>query len=549
MMKFNKETRILVPVMLVIAVLFHCSGDRLAGGSGSDVGNGRIEGRLIANDGTPASDAIVTLVPVNYNPVTMPRSDVMAVIANEAGEYVFSSVRNDRYNILANQPSSGLRGLIRNVVLLDKDITLQPDTLRIPGAIRIYLADTIDPSFRYIFIQGTTISAFVNKQSSVQLDSVPSGTMYSVLSGVTNNPAALRSVADSVAVGSGDTTVVMYSSWKFSKKLILNTTASGANVAGTVTGFPLLVRLTAADFNFGQANQNGSDLRFTRSDGSPLPYEIEQWDAAAQTAEIWVKVDTVYGDNGIQSVTMYWGNSSVVSQSNSASVFDTANGFQGVWHLGQTNGATAIDATVNHYDGTPFNSASISPVTGMVGAAQNFNGQAGYFQMIGTASGKLNFPRGGTYAISAWVYADTLDHYYHTIACKGDNQYNLEIIPSDEWEFAEYADGAGWDMTTIHAVEKVWTYVTGVRDGLKEYLYVNGTLADSIISLGTAPVPRNSGFDFMIGRTIKSSGDTTAYFFKGIIDEVRITSVAPGAAWIKLCYTNQNSGDRLVIFK
>jgi hypothetical protein len=74
-------------------------------------------------------------------------------------------------------------------------------------------------------------------------------------------------------------------------------------------------------------------------------------------------------------------------------------------------------------------------------------------------------------------------------------------------------------------------------------------LADSIISLGTAPVPRNSGFDFMIGRTIKSSGDTTAYFFKGIIDEVRITSVAPGAAWIKLCYTNQNSGDRLVIFK
>jgi hypothetical protein len=552
MMKFNKETRKLVPVMLVIAVLVYCSGDRLAGGSGSDAGNGRIEGRLVANDGTPASDAIVTLVPADYNPVTMPRSDVMAVTANEAGEFVFSSVQNDRYNILANQPSSGLRALIRNVVLLDKDVTLRPDTLRVPGAIRIYLADTIDPSFRYIFIQGTAISAFVNKQSSVQLDSVPSGTMYSVLSGVTNNPAALRGVADSVAVGSGDTTVVMYSLWKFSKKLYLNTAQSGAQVRGNVVNFPVLVRLTQTNFNFSEAKTDGSDLRFTKSNGLPLSYEIERWDASQGYAEIWVKVDTVFGNDSTHSITMYWGaptGSATVSLSNGASVFDTANGFQGVWHLGQTNGATAIDATVNHYDGTPFNSASISPVTGMVGAAQKFNGQSGYFQMIGTASGNLNFTRNGTYAISAWAYADTIDNQFRAIASKGDFQYNLEVIKEGYWQFAEFGDKTGWDQTTAPAASKTWVYLTGVRSGPKEYLYFNGNLADSTIGIlpDTTNI-RNTGLDFMIGRIRKSSSDTTSYSYKGMIDEVRIINIAPSADWTKLCYMNQRPDDKLIVF-
>ena len=47
---------------------------------------------------------------------------------------------------------------------------------------------------------------------------------------------------------------------------------------------------------------------------------------------------------------MYWGNPGATPISNSAAVFDTANGFAGVWHLGE-NGDSIYDATGNAFNG------------------------------------------------------------------------------------------------------------------------------------------------------------------------------------------------------
>ena len=37
---------------------------------------------------------------------------------------------------------------------------------------------------------------------------------------------------------------------------------------------------------FDQAGKSGEDIRFTKEDNTPLSYEIERWDAAAEIAEI-----------------------------------------------------------------------------------------------------------------------------------------------------------------------------------------------------------------------------------------------------------------------
>ena len=103
-------------------------------------------------------------------------------------------------------------------------------------------------------------------------------------------------------------------------------------------------------------------------------------------------------------------------------------------------------------------------------------------------------------------------------------------------------------MTTLSAQARTWTYLTGVRAGTREYLYVNGELADSAISFNPSTIQRYTGFDFLIGRNRNPANDTTGFFFKGIIDEVRVTSVAPSAEWIKLCYMNQKADDRLLVF-
>src|SRR5690606_2609268 len=119
-----------------------------------------------------------------------------------------------------------------------------------------------------------------------------------------------------------------------------------------VRNFPVLIRLGAAEATiFTQAKAGGADIRFAKSDDTPLSYQIESWDAAGTKAAIWVKIDTVRGNNSTQSIKMHWGNTEADSESNGAAVFDTANGYKTVLHMNEPTG-DVNDATINAVVGT-----------------------------------------------------------------------------------------------------------------------------------------------------------------------------------------------------
>lgn len=352
-------------------------------------------------------------------------------------------------------------------------------------------------------------------------------------------------ILDSIRITPGtQVEVPVYQQWSHSKRLFLNTTASGADVAGTVTNFPVLIRLTAANFTFSQAEGDGSDLRFTKCDGTPLHYEIERWAPAAQAADIWVKIDTVYGNDSTHYLILYWGNAQASSASNGAAVFNKSDGFEGVWHLGEAGDAAAMDATINHYNGTPSGMTAASAVPGAIGIGRRFDGSSNYIQMVNTANSSLDFPENGYYSLSAWVYVDTLAFPFSLIASKGPFQYVLEVMDSTNWEFAECKDGLsyGWDVTRSPVSTKTWVNVVGVRNGGGQYLYVNGACVDSTIEKLESGVRRDSKYDFLIGKAADISGD----YFNGIIDEVRIMSTPVDPSWVRLCYMNQQSQDRLI---
>lgn len=251
-----------------------------------------------------------------------------------------------------------------------------------------------------------------------------------------------------------------------------------------------------------------------------------------KVAEIWVKADTVHGSDSMQSLMMYWGNIKATNSSNGVAVFDTANGFQGVWHLGEAGNAIAKDATGNHYDGTPSDTAPAG-VEGTIGPCRVFNGSSNFIRMNGTANSKLNFQENDTYTISVWAYADTLDNGYHLVVGKNNEQYCLKFktaVPTSSsmvWEFVEYHNRAGWYITNSLPVipsAKSWTFIVGVRKGTTQYFYLNGELVDDTISItpeGKCP-------------------------FRGKIDEVRISNMAYSADLIKLRYMNQKGQDALV---
>jgi hypothetical protein len=542
--------------LTLVAVFMTCGQlSTLDGGGGSEV---EVVGCALFPNGEPAANTQVKLIPRNYNAVTMIALDDSLIDTSDAsGGYVFKDVAAGWYNVQAVHLSQRTRFLITGVKVALRETTfVQSEVLREPGAIRFLLPKDGSHRNGYAIIPGTDIASFPAPDSGeIMLDSVPVGIMPEVRFVAAVDTSTVTIVG--VTVMSGDTTTIANPAWKYVQSIRLNTTASGANVERNVPDFPLLIRLNAANFDFSQTLANGADIRFTKTDNTFLPFEIERWDAANRQAEVWVKVDTVYGNDSMQTLFMYWGNPASESTSNGSAVFDTAIGFQGVWHLNERGNEVALDATVNDYDGMAYNMPGFSQNPGVIGNARIFNGTSSYITMPNTADGKLDFPQGGNYTISAWVLVDSLDYNSHVIVSKGYEQYYLRITSLRStvplWEFVEFNETSKWQTLTFPATSRQWTLLTGVRQGSKQYLYCNGVCVDSTIEGWQNAVSRSTANNLSIGRFLQAVNvpiPGEGYdFFKGTIDEVRILGKAQSRDWIRLCFMNQKSEDRLVQFK
>jgi hypothetical protein len=568
-----RRLRLLVfslPAFLAAAAYWSCGGfEPLAGGT-SETTNGFVA-VVHGQNGAPVSRALVRLRPEDYRSDTagtgVPYNGVSIIdtLSDSAGRFAFMNIDTGKYSVEI-QDGMGGGALLRSSTLKDsiKDfgVVVVGPVVSITGFIdRKAVAESVTV---YVRAYGMERLARADPATGIFVLSGMPQEQYSLYFMTSSPfytpkevPAALLSGS---SIDIGRVALFPFSGWTFSRGLSFNTTPSGADVSGNVYDFPVLVRLADSTFTFSQTENNGGDLRFAKTDSTPLPYEIERWDAGRGLAEVWVRLDTVYGNSDTQTIVMYWGNPGAASESNSAAVFDTTNGFQGVWHLAGTGNTTSYDATINHYDGTPTGMTSASAVQGITGGAQNFDGSSSYITMANTANSKLNFPQNGTYSMSLWVYADTIDATLHVIAGKGheQNYIKLKCFGNNRavWEFVEFQDQQGWEFTVDSVPpapgSKTWVNVAGVRNGTQQLLYINGSLVNSSIPLMAGNYARNTGDDFMIGRYARRVTIPTNEgwcYFDGKVDEVRVSSVVPSADWIKLCYMNQRADDKLVIFK
>ena len=543
----------LLAITIALSFLYRCV--QLEGGAGGETTNGLVTGQLTNNDGLYCAGALVRLFPADYDPVKNSK-EILTDTTDILGNYAFSHVPRGDYTVLAALEPNGTRTLIRGIHVENDTCIAPAQTMRTPGSIKAFLPLESDNSTGYVFIPGTPYYAFLSDQNDyVMIDSVTAGTVPR-LSYSSVNSSITKIIRYNISVGSSDTTVVWNPSWSYARKLTLNTSKTGANVPGDVVNFPVLIRLNADNFDFIQAQASGTDIRFAKSDNTMLPHEIERWDGVQRRAEVWVNVDTIHGNDSTQSIMMYWGNVSTVDASNGQASFDTAAGFQGVWHLGDAPEDSVHDATLNRYHGVSPDNARPRSAEGSIGTCRSFNGVDDVITMPNTAKGKLDFPQNGKYTVSAWVTSDTFDGLSHVVVSKGNFQYFLWVTPihlnTTLWEFAEYQNGSGWDLSVHKANARQWVLLTGVRNGATQRLYVNGESLDSLIGFPFFD-PRDAGSDLQIGRfqeRMLSWGDIEGYCpFKGRIDEVRISSVARNASWIRLCYMNQKTDDNLVIFK
>ena len=346
-----------------------------------------------------------------------------------------------------------------------------------------------------------------------------------------------------------------YGDWKHSGSIYIVTTPEGANLPASAVEkkFPVLVRLNRDHLDFSEVKARGEDIRFSAK-GKPLAYQVERWDAAGGNADVWVGIPVIRG-NEQQEIRMHWGNDKALSESNGEQVFQTTEGFAGVWHLGDN----LEDATSNNLDG--FNRADrpTTNTTGIIGDAQEFGvNKLLVIRPPGAKPGRrvTCMPSGNSdRTMSAWVKPTSFEGRnwaqasiggwgepergqkpnmglsYFTMTGRGQPRFHLygfdprcaSPLPRDEWRHVALA--VSGDMVRF--------YVDG---SLEETINNNG---DLVSKLGTLRTPVSTPVD--LGDHGNGRGP-----FNGALDEVRFESVARSANWLKLCFENQKPLQSLV---
>ncbi len=539
-----RNTVLILPVCFLI--LLACSaGKDIAGGS--ETTNGIVA--YVHNvDGTPAAGSVVRLRRADY----LSLADVSAgytsgsidTVTDPSGRFHISGIDPGDYCIEVYDDTYGGAVLFTCSVGEKDTADLGTDSLSRYASV-VGSVDTahLGEQKYYAMVRGIERRVPVNTDGTFEFDNLPEGYLDIVIcrSNSIYPDRELRNVKTGEAV---TVPVRITDGFTYSGYIYFGNEAAGISSEATVTYFPLLVNLNASNFNFSLADFRGWDIRFYSSDDSPLPYEIEHWDPGSQSASVWVRVDTVHANRSGQYIVMKWGEADAYDQSNGAVVFDTANGFSGVWHFNENPaaGAGAIkDRTFNGFDGTAGSSMSGGNVVpAVIGRGLMFNGS----DSIG--AGLLNLD--GNYTLSCWIkpYHNTNANWrfimkepcytlwYDTEYSGIRAEHFTDTLATYTWR-GIYQDTP--DSIPNPVVLETWYHVASTYDGDKIRLYVNGEEVDSSLAIAMNPAGSDNPLFF---------GGRVGEYFSGVMDEVRIEHVARPPEWIRFCYRNQHPGSELV---
>jgi hypothetical protein len=519
-----------------------CTGPtRTAGGGGTET----VIGSILNTNGSAAPNAMVRLFPASYNPAADTAS-VYSGTTDASGTFSITGVPQGGYTAYAVSADGKTKVLVPGIQVGEKDISLSPAMLYPLGSVRIEAPAGASLTEGYVFVPGTDIMMKIDSAAgSVFLDSLPGQTIPSLWFYPAKGSAPVAVLRDSVPVAAGDTVLVANAGWAHVRKVFVNTTPSGAAVPGDVLGFPLLVRLAGATFDFSGALTGGTDVRFTKTNGTPIPFEIDRWDTAVRAAEIWVRLDTVKGDNGAQSFYMYWGNPLAADRSDGHAVFDTLSGFVGAWHLAQAGTAPRTNSSQARYDATTTNFSGREHVTGVIGEADSLNGIDEYYQL---GSGMADWSQGITYSV--WAYPTAVVQCAAFMdfgnGAPGDNILFTRYNQTENLCVQIYNDTLDGGKTNAPSMFlNQWQHFVFIVTGRRVTYYKNGVFVKSDTSAqAIRTVVRSKNFFGKNNWAVPHDS-----YFAGMFDEIEVSSVERTADWIKLSYETQRPGNSALTFK
>ncbi|MBN1127336.1 MAG: DUF2341 domain-containing protein [Chitinispirillaceae bacterium] len=537
---------------LTIALACRCGLGPLSGGT-TDTGNARVAACIVKEDGCYAAGAYVIVRPADHlKAFVLPKSAARfrEYLTDAYGRFSIDSLPAGEYCIEVNDRAATAALFRFTVAPGDTAQIFLHDTLRpyagVEGSIGMK-----PPQYTFVQVYGLERCVTVAATGRFVLSDLPPGEHKLRIASLDSSFVPVE--VGTVSCTAGVVTNLTLAQWRYSRQLFLNTSTTGANVVATVTGFPVLVRLTAGTFDFSQARPDGADIRFTKPDMTLLPHEIERWDPVGGAAELWVRLDTVLGNTADQYLLMFWGNPGALDQSEGGRVFDTADAFRGVWHLGESSG-TVDDVTFDRHNGSRIGNQSHTP--GVIGFGQAYVDSGDYSDM-----GDVLDPGASNMTVSAWVKrSDTGGVYTIVGKTNGDTilQSNygwLLALNNDVPRFYLASSGTRWgEVGTFFCGSSVkitdtdrWHFVCVVIDKMRSAncrIFLDGI---DVTGVRVGDITRVAGISNTLPMRIGMEADGD-YPIKGFADEVVVSFAAHSADWVRLCYMNQKPDNRLVEF-
>jgi hypothetical protein len=343
-------------------------------------------------------------------------------------------------------------------------------------------------------------------------------------------------------------TPLLHAAWynanyQYRKKITLQ----GSRITGTLTNFPVLIRLAGDSDLSAHARSDGADILFTAADGTtPLDFEIEQYDTEMGPLVLcaWVRAPNLTAGVSLD-VYLYYGNpAQTVSSANPHGVWD--GNFVGVWHLSDKSWETGLiqfDSTANGNNGSMGGGDSnYMPLWdwGHIAYSQAFyNTISSNYAYIDAGTGASLNLSGNQLTLEAWVYTSS-DGTNQGVVSHGGYAYGYRLLVSDGGNVIfcinDQAGYAVWSSNTI--TWNAWHHVVGVYDGAKMTVYIDG-VKDPTETVKTDNIIPNSNPTW-IGHGDNALGQPWSFPWAGELDECRISQVGRSGAWIQTEYNNQS---------
>ena len=314
-------------------------------------------------------------------------------------------------------------------------------------------------------------------------------------------------------------------SWAYRKKITVDHTKVGADLMD----FPVLVSLASDADLANDAQDDGGDILFTKSDGTTkLDHEIEKFDGSTGKLIAWVKVSSLSSSVNTE-IYMYYGNATCGSQENIMGVW--ASGWKTVCHMAETSG-NEKDSVTNSLD--YVKTGTVASVAGKIGQARkSTSGDSNYL-----IKSEVGFPDFRPITVMAWVkFSSWLAEYGRVFSREpsGSGGLDWECGGSTSPPYAlRWWVGDSFDSATALTPLETWYFVatTYVNPTATARIYING-VEDAT---GTMPDKTCSNPLYLF-----RSGKGTGRGMDGTIDEFRMYNGELSAGFIKTCYNNQNS--------